>query len=90
MFYGVIHFNNVASKDIKQKLGVVVNGAWFFLDDYGSVYFNRWHHLCIAVDLDKEVLSIVAEGFVYDVLEVPGMSKNAPTSLDGRLIVELV
>ena len=86
MFYGVIHFNNVASKDIKQKLGVVVNGAWFFLDDYGSVYFNRWHHLCIAVDLDKEVLSIVAEGFVYDVLEVPGMSKNAPTSLDGRLI----
>ena len=79
-------FSNVATKDLEMGLGVVVNGAWLFQGSYGSLYFNRWHHICIAVNLDTEVLSFVAEGFIYDDLEVPGMRKGAPTSLDGRLI----
>ena len=80
---------NVPTKDLTMNLGIVVNGAWFLgLGSYGSLYFNRWHHFCIAVNLDKEVLSLVAEGFVYDDLEVPGMRKGAPTSLDGRLILD--
>ena len=35
-----------------------------------------------------KVLSIVAEGFAYDDLAVPGMRKGAPTKLDGRLILD--
>ena len=64
-------FSNVATKDLEMGLGVVVNGAWLFQGSYGSLYFNRWHHICIAVNLDTEFLSFVAEGFVYDDLEIP-------------------
>ena len=80
---------NVPTKDLTMNLGIVINGAWFLgLGSYGSLYFNRWHHFCVAVNLDREVVSLVAEGFVYEDLEVPGMRKGAPTSLDGRLILD--
>ena len=80
---------HVPTKDLKMNLGIVVNGAWFMgLGSYGSLFFNRWHHFCIAVNLDREVLSIVAEGFAFDDLTVPGMRKGAPTKLVGRLILD--
>ena len=55
--YSVSTFKNVATEDIEQRLGVVVNGAWLDAGSYGPLLFNRWHHLCIAFDLDKEVIS---------------------------------
>ena len=80
---------HVPTKDLKMNIGIVVNGAWFMgLGSYGSLYFNQWHHFCIAANLDREVLSIVAEGFAHDDLAVPGMRKGAPTKLDGRLILD--
>ena len=83
--YSVATFKNVATEDIEQRLGIVVNGAWLNPGSYGPLLFNRWHHLCLALDLDKEVISFVLQGVVLDDLEVKGMSKGAPTSLDGRL-----
>ena len=84
--YSVSTFKNTATEDLEQKLGFVVNGAWLSPGSYGPLLFNRWHHLCMAVDLDKEVFSFVLNGIGLDDLEVKGMSKGAPTSLDGRLI----
>ena len=84
--YSVSTFKDVASEDLSQELGIVVNGAWLSPGSYGPLLFNRWHHLCIAADLDTEIFSFVLEGIVFDDLKVKGMSKGAPTSLDRRLI----
>ena len=84
--YSYTPFKETASEDIKVGLGIVVNGAWLGPKKMWPLRFNRWQHLCIAVDLDKEVFSFAADGYLLDDLEVKGMSKGAPTSLDGRLL----
>ena len=87
LLYSYASFKEAASEDIKQELGFVVNGAWLSpKPDYGSLLFNRWHHICLGVDLDKEVFSFVLNGVKLDDLKAEGMSKGAPTSLDGRLV----
>ena len=84
--YSYTPFKETASEDIKVGLGIVVNGAWLGPKKMWPLRFNRWQHLCVAVDLDKEVFSFAADGYLLDDLEVKGMSKGAPTSLDGRLL----
>ena len=87
LLYSYASFKEAASEDIKQELGFVVNGAWLSpKPDYGSLLFNRWHHICLGIDLDKEVFSFVLNGVKLDDLKAEGMSKGAPTSLDGRLV----
>ena len=83
--YSWTPFKDTASEDIKLGLGIVVNGAWFNPETMWPLRFNTWQHICLAIDLDKEVFSFVVDGHLLDDLEVEGMSKGAPTSLDGRL-----
>ena len=84
--FSYLPFKDVASEDLKVGLGIVVNGAWLGPEKMWPLRFNRWQHLCLAVDLDKEVFSFVIDGNLLDDLQVDGMSKTAPTSLDGRLV----
>ena len=64
-------FKQVATEDIKQALGFVINGAWLNPGpDYGPLLFNRWHHICMCIDLDREVFSFVLNGVKLDDLKV--------------------
>ena len=83
--YSVTPFKDKASEDIELGLGIVVNGAWLSPEGMWPLRFNRWQHMCMTVDLDKEVFSFVADGYVLGDLKVEGMSKGAPTTLAGRL-----
>ena len=71
-----------------KTLVVVVNGGWYFPGTFGSLYFNKWYHICLAVDLQREVLYSVGDGVVLNEVEVEGLRKGAPKSLDGRLILD--
>ena len=72
----------------KKYLGIVVNGNWINPGHFGSLFFNGWYHICLAIDLQKEVLYFVGDGVVLDEYEVEGLRKGAPKSLDGRLIID--
>ena len=72
----------------KKYLGIVVNGNWINPGHFGSLFFNRWYHICLALDLQKEVLYFVGDGVVLDEYEVKDLRKGAPKSLDGRLIID--
>ena len=71
-----------------KTLVVVVNGGWYFPGTFGSLYFNKWYHICLAVDLQREVIHSVGDGVVLNEIEVKGLRKGAPKSLDGRLILD--
>ena len=65
-----------------------MNGGWYLFDTFGSLYFNRWYHICVGVDLQREVVSFVGEGVVMNEVKVKGLRKGAPKSLDGRFILD--
>ena len=53
-----------------KTLATVVNDVWYSpTGKYGSLNFNTWHHICVAIDLEREVISYVGEGVVLDELE---------------------
>ena len=77
------------SRPMTKTLATVVNDVWYSpTGKYGSLNFNTWHHICVAIDLEREVISYVGEGVVLDELKVKDLRKGAPKSLDGRLIID--
>ena len=76
------------SSTLEKYIGFVVNGYWIHPGHFGSLYFNTWYHLCLAIDLDRDVLSFVGDGFVLDYIEVMNLGSGAPKSLDGHLILD--
>ena len=66
------------SLTLKKYIGFVVNGYWIHPGHFGSLYFNTWYHICLAVDLDRGVLSFVGDGFVLEYIEVMNLRSGAP------------
>ena len=83
--YSSTRFKDQASEEIDIGVGITVNGAWLNPAGRWPLRFNRWQHMCMTVDLDKEVFSFVADGYLLGDLKAEGMSKGVPTTLAGRL-----
>lgn len=76
------------SKDtdnIYHSLWFNINGAYVYFGGFGSLNFNRWHHMCIGLDLAAEEVSVVANGVSLPEKKVEGLGR--PQSLTGRVVL---
>ena len=86
-FYQKIKNLDQDSSKLIHSLWMNVNGAYYYLADFGPFEFNRWVHLCVGFNLNTGVVSAVADGTVMPEKEVLGLGKGRPSSLAGRLIL---
>ena len=86
-FYQKVKNLDQDSSKLIHSLWMNVNGAYYYLADFGPFEYNRWVHLCVGFNLNTEVVSAVADGTVMPDKEVLGLGEGRPTSLAGRLIL---
>ena len=86
-FYQKIKNLDQDSSKLIHSLWMNVNGAYYYLADFGPFEFNRWVHLCIGFNLNTGAVSAVADGTVMPDKEVFGLGEGKPSSLAERLIL---
>ena len=86
-FYQKIKNLDQDSSQLIHSLWMNVNGAYYYLADFGPFEFNRWVHLCVGFNLNTGVVSAVADGTVMPDKEVVGLGEGKPSSLAERLIL---
>ena len=73
------------TEEIVHKCWIVVNGAWFYLSDFGSLHYNRWVHMCVSLDLITGLISPVVDGYRIDTKMIANLGDNRPKSLARRV-----
>ena len=75
------------TEEIVHKCWIVVNGAWYYLSDYGSLHYNRWVHMCVSLDLASGLISPVVDGHRIITHTTPDLGAGRPKSLAGRIFL---
>jgi hypothetical protein len=86
-FYQKVKNLGKDSSELAHSVWFNVNGAYYYLADFGPFQYNRWVHLCVGLDTVAGVISAVADGQVLEPKQVPGLGKGRPETLAGRLVL---
>jgi hypothetical protein len=71
-FYQKVKNLGKDTSELAHSVWFNVNGAYYYLADFGPFQYNRWVHLCIGLDTVVGVISAVADGQVLEPKEVQG------------------
>ena len=75
------------TEEIVHKCWIVVNGAWYYLSDFGALHYNRWVHMCVSLDLTTGLISPVVDGHRIITHTTPNLGAGRPKSLAGRIML---